>query len=86
MGILILIHFLCSLDLLVDRPENYADRDEEEYVEDRSCEERAEALVLHDASSQICLKHVADEEAENKRCRRQLELAVEVTDNAEDHD
>ena len=36
MGILILVHLLCALDLLVDRPENYADRDEEEYVEDRS--------------------------------------------------
>ena len=50
------------------------------------CEECAEALVAHDASTEIGLCHRADQEAEDERCRRKTQLMIEVADHAKHDD
>ena len=73
-------------DLLKHRPEENAAGDEEEYIEDRMCEECAEALVAHDASTKVGLGHRADKEAKDERCRRKTQLMIDVADHTEDDD
>ena len=74
------------LELLKHRPEENAAGDEEEYIEDRMCEECAEALVAHDASTEVGLRHRADQEAKDERCRRKTKLVIDVADHTEDDD